>query len=94
MALGQNFPVSDYYKDQIIDAETISRSGSWWTAVLLIKDPKTKKPFLGIYRWQRDGDVWKTRKSIAFKNKKLVDAVLNSLNRLKFKLEDDADDTL
>jgi hypothetical protein len=81
--LGQNFPISDYYKDQIIDAETISRAGGWWTAVLLIRDPKTEKPFLAVYRWQSDGETWKMRKSISFKSKKQVDDVILAMNRLK-----------
>ncbi len=60
--LGQNFPISEYYRPYIIDAVTISRTGLWWTAVLLIEDPKTKKPFIALYRWQRVRDSWKTRK--------------------------------
>ena len=43
MALGQNFPVSDYYQGHVLDAETISRIGCWWTAILLIEDPETGK---------------------------------------------------
>lgn len=82
MSFGQNFPVSDYYKEQIIDAETISRAGGWWMAVLLIRDPQTKKPFLGVYRWQLDGETWKTRKSISFKSKKQADAVIEAMKRL------------
>jgi hypothetical protein len=82
MTLGQNFPISDYYQDQIIDAETITRAGGWWTAVLLIRDPKTQKPFLAVYRWQRDGNRWKTRKSIAFKSVKQVAAVVEAMTRL------------
>lgn len=91
MALGQNFPVSDYYKDQILDAETIARAGGWWTAVLLIRDPKTEKPFLAVYRWQLDGDTWKTRKSISFKSKKLVDSVVDSLQRFAGRLAEETE---
>jgi hypothetical protein len=87
MALGQNFPVSDYYRDQILDAETISRAGGWWTAVLLIRDPRTEKPFLAVYRWQLDGDIWKTRKSIAFKSKKQIQKVLASLQKMSDQVE-------
>lgn len=87
MALGQNFPVSDYYRDQILDAETISRGGGWWTAVLLIRDPRTEKPFLAIYRWQLDGETWKTRKSIAFKSKKQIQKVLASLQKMSDQVE-------
>ena len=43
---GKDFPISDYYKDHIVDAITIKRSGSWWSAVLLIDDPKSKKRFI------------------------------------------------
>ena len=50
---GTNFPISEYYRKNILDAETISRGGNWWTAVLLILDPKTKKPFVSFYRWQK-----------------------------------------
>jgi len=82
VAIGQKFPLSDYYRDQILDAETISRAGGWWTAVLLIRDPRTGRPFLSIYRWQLDGDTWKTRKSIALKRRKQVDAVLKVMTRL------------
>jgi hypothetical protein len=88
MALGQQFPVSDYYKEHILDAETIARGGGWWTAVLLIADPKTNKPFVTIYRWQSDGETWKTRKSISLKNKKQVDQVIQIFGRLREKMHD------
>jgi hypothetical protein len=87
MAMGQNFPVSDYYRDQVLDAETISRAGGWWTAVLLIRDPRTEKPFLSVYRWQLDGDTWKTRKSFAFKSKKQIQKVLASLQKISDQVE-------
>ena len=87
MSLGQNFPVSEYYKGRIIDAETIARGGSWWTAVLVIKDPQTEKPYLGYYRWQWDGENWKTRKTITFKSKRQVEEILASVSRLKEHLE-------
>ena len=86
MTLGQNFPVSEYYKENIIDAKTIRRGGSWWTAVLLIKDPKTDRPFLSIYRWQYHSNKWKVRKSISFKSKELVEDVIESLISFKNKL--------
>ena len=87
MGLGQNFPVSDYYREHILDAETISRGGGWWTAVLLIRDPRTEKPFLSIYRWQLDGDTWKMRKSIAFKSRSQIAKVLDVLRRLSEQIE-------
>ncbi|MDD3662696.1 MAG: hypothetical protein PHT84_02415 [Candidatus Pacebacteria bacterium] len=92
MALGQSFPVSDYYKDQILDAETVSRAGGWWTAVLLIQDPKTQKPFVAVYRWQLHDDTWKTRKSISFKSKKQIDAVLVVLAKMSSRLGESPDE--
>lgn len=81
------FPVSDYYKDNIIDAETITRSGSWWTAILLIKDPKTEKPIIGLYQWQKVGDEWKTRKRFAFKKKKVLEDAIEVIKRFGEKVE-------
>lgn len=91
MASGQNFPVSEYYRDHILDAETISRAGGWWTAVLLISDPNTKKPFLAMYRWQLDGNTWKTRKSINFKSRKQLDAVMAVVKRLSDRIVEETD---
>jgi len=87
MGHGASFPVSDYYRNRILDAVTIARGGGWWTAVLVIRDPKTEKPFLSIYRWQLDGDTWKTRKSIAFKSKNQVQKVLDVVQKLAGQLE-------
>jgi len=85
---GQNFPVSDYYKGHVLDAQTVARGGGWWTAVLLIRDPKTSVPFVAIYRWQADGETWKKRKSIAFKSKKQLDLLMGALGRLSLKFAD------
>jgi len=79
--------LSDYYKDRVLDAVTIARGGGWWTAVVMIADPKTEKPFIGVYRWQSGETGWKTRKSIAFKSRKQVDAVMAALESLKKHLE-------
>ena len=55
------FPISDYYKPHIEDAMTITRAGNWWSAALLIRDPRSNEPFIALYRWQKVGDVWKNR---------------------------------
>jgi len=82
LTLGQNFPVSDYYRDHILDGITVARGGGWWTAVLLISDPKTGKPFVGLYRWQFDGTTWKNRKSISFKSKKQLNSVVEAVGKM------------
>jgi hypothetical protein len=83
---GQAFPVSDYYKGHILDAVTISRVGGWWTAVLLIEEPNTKSPFIGIYRWQLTENGWKMRKTISIKRKKEFDALFASACRFAERL--------
>lgn len=60
---GKNFPVAEYLRTHILDARTVSRSGGWWTAVLLIEDPRNGKPYLALYRWQRRHDEWKKASS-------------------------------
>jgi hypothetical protein len=66
------FPISDYYKNNILDGITISRDNVWWTAVLVINDPRTKIPFISLYRWQQTGNVWKVRGRFHFRNKQQI----------------------
>ena len=86
--LGINFPISDFLKDSIIDAETISRRGGCWTAILVIKDPQTQEPFVSFNRWQLDRGNWKLRKSIFFKRKRQIEDIVQALSRLKKHLEE------
>jgi hypothetical protein len=79
--LGQNFPISEYYRTNIIDAETVARSGRWWTALLVIKDPKTEKPFVGLYRWENDGSAWKVRKNFPIRSRKSLQDIIRALQR-------------
>ena len=52
MTIGLNFPVSEYYREHIREGISISRASKWWSAALLIEDPKTGKPFVSIYLWE------------------------------------------
>lgn len=87
MSLGQKFPISNYYLGHILDAETISRAGPWWTAVLLIEDPNTKKPFLSLYRWQKSESGWKIRKQVTFRTSEQVREIFAVVERLAKKLD-------
>jgi len=82
-----NFPLSDYYKGHVLGAETLTNTGVWWTAVLLIRDPKTQKPFIGMYRWQKTKEGWKTRKRFTFKRADEVKRAIEMIQRLAVKLE-------
>lgn len=84
--LGQNFPIDDYYKSHIVDAITLSRKGVWWTAVLLIEDPKTDHLFVSIYRWQKTGDDWKKRSSMRINSKKDCSALEEALSGFQDRL--------
>jgi hypothetical protein len=68
---GTNFPVDKYYRDNILDARTITHSGSWWSAILVIRDPKTLAPFVALYKWRKRDGEWK--KATSFKINKLGD---------------------
>lgn len=80
------FPVSDYYSEHILEGITLSNKGGWWSAVLLIRDPKTKKPFLALYRWEQKDGVWKNRKSFVIRDQSGVAKVISALTELKAKL--------
>lgn len=81
--LGMNFPISEYYRNNIRDAVTISRAGGWWTAAVLIEDPKTGKPFVTLYTWQQTEDNWKMRKSFTIRSQKTLQGVAEALMGFK-----------
>ena len=63
--MGTNFPVAEYLRPHILDARTISRTGAWWTAILVIEDPRNNKPYIALYKWQSKDGSW--RKSTSFR---------------------------
>lgn len=73
------FPVVELYQEQILDARTVARAGGWWTAVLLIEDPRYNSRFINLYRWQKTEDGWKTRKSFSIRDAKQVDDIVDAL---------------
>ena len=48
-----DFPVNPFYKPHVMDGTTIARSGKWWSAALLIREPQNETLFIGLYRWVR-----------------------------------------
>ncbi len=79
--LGTNFPISEYYRKHIIDAVTLSRSGSWWTAILVISDPKTNQPFISLYRWNNRAGTWKHSSHFRIRKDGELKAVVKALGR-------------
>lgn len=84
---GVDFPVSDYYKDKIVDARTLNNNGKWWTAVLVLSDPKTGKRFAKLYKWKNNKGGWKVRSSISLSNRKFIQDAINALSELKCKVD-------
>lgn len=73
-----------------MDAQTISRGGSWWTAVLLIRDPKSKRPFVALYRWQLTEAGWKMRKRFTFRKVSEIHATFKAVVEFGTKLGETA----
>lgn len=80
------FPVAEYYADHVLDGVTLSRKGGWWSALLLIRDPRTHEPFLNLYRWEQVDGTWKNRKSFVIRDQKAVDTIISALNQFKGRL--------
>jgi hypothetical protein len=85
MSIGKDFPISEYYRDNIVDGYTLSRIGVWWSAVLIIKDPKTEKNILNVYQWQYTENGWKLRKNFSFKKHKDFEAFVTACQELTAK---------
>ena len=84
---GQNFPISDYYKNNILDAKTLSNRAGWWTAVLLIKDPQTQKSFVSVYRWQHTEAGWKMRNRMHVRSRADAKLLIESIEKFAKQLD-------
>ena len=86
VGFGKNFPINEYYKDNIIDGITINRTAKWWTAVLLINNPSNKKPFLAVYKWNNRGDIWKVHQKIHINSKTDAEKYISAISELNDKI--------
>ena len=77
--MGQSFPVAEYYRSQIEDAVTINRAAGWWLAALLIRDPKTEKRFVGLYKWQMKKGTWKLHQKLHINNNRDASKLADTL---------------
>lgn len=84
------FPVSKYYDNHVLDAETVTRTGSWWTAILLIRDPKSGAPFISCYKWQKSKGNWKNRQSFKCKSVRDTKRIIDIFERFSEKLASNA----
>ena len=81
--LGLSFPVDEYYRDNIVEGTTISRAGGWWSAVLVIADPVSGKPFLCLYKWQKRGAEWKRSTSFKINSKRDLQKIRSILDEFE-----------
>jgi hypothetical protein len=88
--IGKNFPLGDYYRHNVLDAETISRSARWWTAALLIRDPRSGKTFVGVYKWQLESGTWKQRNKILIRSRADAEKIRSVLDRLGCQIGDES----
>jgi len=90
------FPISEYYKNNIKDAYTIKRGGLWWTAALLIEDPRNNNNFIKIYKWQFDkkSNTWKVRESIKINDKKGLNKIIKVFRKFENSIPGKSDESL
>lgn len=80
MYILDDFPVSVYYKKSVKDAYSIRRGGTWWSAILLIEEPRSKLLFINFYKWQHTESGWKTRSRFKISNKEDVGKIVKIIN--------------
>ncbi len=86
MMLGQNFPIKEELRANILDAETITRGGGWWVAALLIEDLDNKR-YVELFKWQNTPNGWKIRKSYKITRKRDSQQIIDILTRMQKSLE-------
>ena len=81
-----DFPVDEYLRGQIRDGRTLTRKGSWWSAVLLMEDPRSGKPYVAMYRWHRKDGQWKRASKFTCRTSRDVDTLRDFLAEQRDKL--------
>lgn len=60
----EKLPISEFYK--VVDSVTIFKSTTWWEAIVLFES--NGKRSIGMYLWQKKGDVWKRKHKFNVRN--------------------------
>ncbi len=71
-------PPIDYY--DILKYETLSYSGGWWSVVVLLRDPKTGKKSLALYKYKKVNDGFRKQTSYKLNNLKQSEKLIQLLN--------------
>ena len=75
-----DFPVAPYLRGQIRDAVTLTRTGGWWSAALVIEDPQSRKRYVAVYRWQLRDGAWKRVSKYTCRTKADADRIRSFLD--------------
>lgn len=83
-----DYPVADYYRDQIVTAVDIKQTARTWVAALLIEDPKSGKLVIRIYEWKRRGveAEWKRHGVIALDKFQQIRDLVGSLESMSHRV--------
>lgn len=88
MVIGRRYPVAEYLQGNIVDGRTISNTGSWWTAVLVVQNPENEKRYIALYRWRRAKDGWKKMSSFKINGARPLEEILTAIDELRELLDE------
>ncbi len=78
----EKLPISDFYK--VIDHIDLFRSQKWWEAVVIFE--YSGRRTIGLYLWQKKGDVWKRKHKFNVRNLDEWGKLKNAIEQLAPKL--------
>ncbi len=70
-------PPIDYY--EILKYSTISYSGGWWSVLVLLRDPKTGKISLSLYKYKKVNEGFRKQTSYKINNLKQARTLIQML---------------
>ena len=70
-------PPIDYY--EILKYDTISYGGGWWSVLVLLREPKTGKISLSLYKFKKINDGFKKQSSFKINNIHQIEKIIGLL---------------
>lgn len=70
-------PPIDYY--EILKYETIGYGGGWWSVLVLLREPKTGKISLSLYKFKKMNDGFKKQSSFKINNFNQIEKIMRLL---------------
>jgi hypothetical protein len=78
----EKLPISEFYK--VIDQITMFKSQKWWEAIVVFE--AYGKRSIGLYLWEKRGDVWKRKHKFNVRNLDEWNKLKNGIEQLALKL--------